>query len=488
MAIFNSHAAKALSQGDPTNPPSAIQIEGHFTVDNCFELWVGTNKSVTKLLKGPIRNEYAQTVVKGYDTKFDYIPGGYLYIIAWSDNKVKQGLIGQFSVGGGSAKLYTDDPAWRVYPTAMDFGVHGRSPQDVDINAFLMNDPVDSSAGPSKWQTPVIGQPNTGAGHPFQSEAQDIDREAHWIWHDSGNDPRVSTLPIPLLRTYPSPPYVPFTCPDPPGDPPPNLHDEFLIFAIPLDEILKKKLPSSPPSLFAEHLFDDNKFALTPVEQGALWSSSDAETNLDFLVVWMMNHATEMRFDANLFGRGIGVRVASGPKKSVTQDIVVSATDQEDNSTPNTDAPANAGIRYTDGRVYVHSDYEVIFAVEGFVSPLRATLKEEFTSGNRPISLAELQTYDAKLPKDSAGRTRYNPLLSAFRAMGQFEAMVDGIINHFAGFSSDAAAAGKISTLTTKLENLKLNAVGKIEISGMWWNIEVTYPSYRKIKDNQTFP
>jgi len=179
-----------------------------------------------------------------------------------------------------------------------------------------------------------------------------------------------------------------------------------------------------------------------------------------------------------------------GPKTSITQNIVIPATDQEDNSIPNSKAGRNVGIRYADGRIYLFPGYDVTFVVKGFVSPLTATLKQELTNAGKTISLAELLTYETRLPKDGANRPRYNPLLSALRAMGLFEAMVDRISAHVASLfpTPDNATALRIATLTTKLDNLKLNAISKIQISDTWWDLEITYPSYRTIKDNITFP
>jgi hypothetical protein len=483
MAIFNSQSVQALPLDDPDNAfTPGTRIEGWFTVDNCFQVWLGTSDAVNTQLYKTVINR--SDVTTGYEIKFNYAPGDYLYIIAWSDNKIWQGLIGQFAAVGSATKVYTDDPAWWVYPTGMDFGLEG-GPTEADINGFLSVDPLGSVGGPSKWQKPVTGQANVNPplGKPFTFVANNIDPAARWIWHNSHRDQR---------GDYPNSPWVPFTCPLA-GRPDykENLNDEFLIFAIPQDEIITKsqQIPSPlPPGVFTEQLFADNKFALTLAEQAMLWSTGDAETDLDFLVAWMVDKAAEIRFDPTVVGMGVGVRVANGPKTSLTQDVLVAATDQEDNSTPNSVATDNAGIRYTDGRIF--PGLEVDFVVEGFVSPLRATLKEEFESTNRAISLAELQTYDVKLPKDSTGRTEYNALLSALRAMGQFEAMVDRIIKHVGELnpSPDIATAAKISTLISNLENLKLKAVAKIYISDTWWDISVSYASYRRIKDNQPFP
>jgi len=480
MAIVSSRAVTLPLGNGPFSGSAPLQIIATVLVDNCFQVWTGPKSKVEELKVPTIQNKNATQVGTPAIKAFDYSPGDYIYIIAWSDNQTYQGVLGQFSVVGTSQVLYTGDPRWQVLPTDEDFG-NSTAPTKDQINLHLFADPLGSTDPASKWTTPITGPANVAGNKPFGWVSTLVSASARWMWHDGKDDPRAV---YPLDPTVS--PYVPFT--SPPGHV--NVHHEFLIFAIPQDEIVQIVTEPKPPDLFAEHLFDDNKFALTPVEQDSLWSTGDAETDLDFLVVWMVDHAAEMKFDANLFGRGIGVRVASGPKTSVTQDVVVSATDQQDNSKPNSAAPGNAGIRYTDGRVYVFPGHEVIFVVQGFVSPLRATLKEEFTSGNQGASLAELQTYDARLPKDFAARTQYNPLLSVLRAFGQFEAMIDRIINHVGELypSPDAATAINISTLTTKLENLRLNAIGKINISDVWWDIEVTYPSYRKIKDNQPFP
>jgi hypothetical protein len=474
MTIFSS---RAVALPFPPGGPGAVQIKCVVVVDNCFQVWTGSNSEVKEQEVPTTQNRSSLAVMTAAEKPFDYVPGSYIYIIAWSDNKTNQGVLGQFSYVGSSQAIYTGDPRWKVLPTNEDFD-NNTAPTKDQINQYLNADPIGSTDPNSKWTTPITGPANVTGNKPFGWVAAKVSASARWMWHDGQGDPRAVYPLNPSVD-----PYVPFT--SPPGAV--NIHHEFLIFAIPQDDVPNIPPPSlPPPDLYAEQLFDDNKFALTPVDQSGLWSSGDAETDLDFLVAWMVDHAADMKFDANLFGLGVGVRVDSGPKTSIAQEVVLSATNQQDNSTPNAAAPGNAGIRYADGRVYVFPSHEVVFVVEGFVSPLRATLKEEFTNANQAISLAELQTYDARLPKDSAGRTQYNPLLSALRAVGLFEAMVNRIIDHVDELfpSPDAATATKISTLKTGLEALKLNAVGNINISNTWWDVKVTYPSYRKIKDN----
>jgi hypothetical protein len=135
-------------------------------------------------------------------------------------------------------------------------------------------------------------------------------------------------------------------------------------------------------------------------------------------LAWLVSHASDVKLDVHLFGLGNGVRVKQGAKTSTLEEVVVPATDQEDNSIPNSQASWNAGIRYADGRGLVFPVYDVTFVVEGFVSPLTATLKQELTNAGKSISLAEVLTYESRLPKDSANHPRYNPLFSALRAMG----------------------------------------------------------------------
>jgi hypothetical protein len=503
MTIISSKAVDALPSTGAGAPPSAIQIQGEFAVDNCFQVWTGDNVSVkTHLLdinnnKLEARNKYRwQLATAKKLAPFSYIPGDYLYVIAWSDNKDWQGFIGQFYQIGASAKVYSNDPAWLVLPTGLDFGVN-KSPTAAIINGFLATFPADSgiitAPGLPGWKIPTPGQKNAEAPvtpgqppqpakTPFDFTVTSIDAAARWVWYDSDKDVRPK---------YPNNPWVPFES-LPPLDPQfgKNLHDEFLIFTIPLAKFINTTIDPVPPQLYAEWLFVDNRSPLAPGEQATLWSIDPAETDLDFFVTWLVMHASDVKFDANLYGLGNGVRVRQEPKTSITQEIVIPATDQEDNSIPNSKAARNAGIRYADGRIYLFPGYDVTFVVEGFVSPLTATLKQELTNAGKTISLAELLTYETRLPKDGANRPRYNPLLSALRAMGLFEAMVDRIRAHVASLfpAPDSATALRIAALATKLDNLKLNAISKIHILDTWWDLEITYPSYRTIKDNITFP
>lgn len=494
MTIISSKTVNALPLADDDDPPSAIQIKGEFAVDNCFQVWVGNNVSVTKQLldenKKPLNaiNRLIDDIaIAKKIAPFSYVPSNYLYVIAWSDDLAWQGFVGQFYQVGKTKKIYSDDDAWLVLPTEQDFDLD-KSPTAGDINKHLAKFPADTGLadpGDPGWKKPTSGQPNSDppgdppkpARTPFTFTVAGIDAQARWIWYDSNNDSRAK---------YPNSPWVPFT--SPPGGH--NVHQEFLIFTIPLDKFIEiDDLPPPfdplPPQLYAEWSYVDNRSPLTPSEQGTLWSVDPGETDLDFFMAWLVSHASDAKFDVHLFGLGNGVRVKEGAKTSTLEKIVVPATDQEDNSIPNSQAPGNAGIRYADGRIHVFPVHDVTFVVEGFVSPLTATLKQELTNAGKSISLAELLTYEPKLPKDSADRPRYNPLLSALRAMGLFEAMVDRMIAYLANLPPTNAT--EVTTLTDKLTNLKLTATSKIHISGTWWDIEVTYPSYRTIKDNVTF-
>jgi len=181
-------------------------VKGHFSCDNSYAVWLGDEEKVhTKLLEAT--NTDSRQIWRGESVEFEAVPECFLYLVAWSDDRVKQGLIGTFT---GAFSVHTGDPRWRVLATGQNLG-NRQFPAEADINRHL------SSASPSDWRRPFVGPTNENTSSIYNANVKvnNIPDDANWVWHNSGKNTR-----------HPNNPFQGFN------------HDEFLIFRIPCNVFL----------------------------------------------------------------------------------------------------------------------------------------------------------------------------------------------------------------------------------------------------------
>jgi hypothetical protein len=99
---------------------------------------------------------------------------GTVYVAAWSDNSVAQGLLAQFS-SASLGTLLTGDARWRVYATHVDRNTGAPHPLASEIAAH-----VQAAAAPGVWEETYVGENNGVA--PWGVIAG-ITTDARWIWH-----------------------------------------------------------------------------------------------------------------------------------------------------------------------------------------------------------------------------------------------------------------------------------------------------------------
>jgi hypothetical protein len=196
-------------------------ITGHFTCDNNYAVYVGDQNSVvTKVLPTTgdgVTNTNATQIFQGDDVTFTADPGDYFYIIAWSDDSGKQGLVGEFS---GTKTIFTGDAAWEVYPTGKNYN-NDSAPKMAEINNH-----ITAANAASGWKATTVGPRNADSDQIFSSgnpnlKVANIDDEAKWIWYDSGKNPGASV-------------FQGFN------------HEEFLIFRIPTEKMTEPVDPVDP--------------------------------------------------------------------------------------------------------------------------------------------------------------------------------------------------------------------------------------------------
>jgi len=159
------------------------QITGTFTADNSYAVYVGNQNSVvTKVLPNSNANGHtnalASEIFNPTQNNFNATSGDYLYLIAWSDDKTCQGLIGEFT---GSTTIKTGDPGWKGYPTNQDFDNY-QAPTAATINQH-----INTANANSAWLNPFVGPKNINSKNACGSyrKVKGISDDAKWIWHNA---------------------------------------------------------------------------------------------------------------------------------------------------------------------------------------------------------------------------------------------------------------------------------------------------------------
>jgi hypothetical protein len=197
---------------------AAVLVEGDLAVDNYAMVLTGDYSGSNLTLQ---QTDVGGTHVGGPNATHAYsftTSDHYLYVVAWSDVNIQQGLLFDFAVNGApywssDTNFYTN--VWRVYAS----GDPNTPPtlNQISTQIAAANSASGGTGSSVTWVPPAVGGVNDGTFPPngprwdHPSVTTNIDANARWIWRDSGND------------TTPTPPAsVPF---NPEFD-----HGEFLIF------------------------------------------------------------------------------------------------------------------------------------------------------------------------------------------------------------------------------------------------------------------
>ncbi|HWX42873.1 MAG TPA: hypothetical protein VN345_17125, partial [Blastocatellia bacterium] len=197
--------------------PSATAITANVTCDNDFALYVGDCCVATTFVGNNSCDVLNSCIRAGATFTLPATTGSsYIYIVAWSDASVAQGLLATFA--GPHAKISTGNPCWQVYATGLKFPSFS-SPGKKKFRNFL-NAQLDIACSNNLWTTPAVGGNNLsgnmvpgGSGTPLEPiNAAGADGTANWIWFQSGN----------AACAGPDSPFAPGCN-----------HNEFLIFRFP---------------------------------------------------------------------------------------------------------------------------------------------------------------------------------------------------------------------------------------------------------------
>lgn len=105
--------------------------------------------------------------------------GSYVYIVAWSDAGVAQGLLA--SVAGASTTILSGNPLWQVYPAKANWGAPNTPAFNSALAALIASNPV--------WVAPTMSGNLNGATSP--SPAYPVSSSGfppgsqRWMWYKS---------------------------------------------------------------------------------------------------------------------------------------------------------------------------------------------------------------------------------------------------------------------------------------------------------------
>lgn len=212
----------------------AQTVDVTFTADNAYSFGYGSVSGLSSLYGG-IENCTAGQIFNcaGGPETYLGVPapnGTFLYIVAYSDGSVTQGVLGQFVSGANS--VYTGNGGWEVYATGHnidpDCYAGNNTPDLATINAEIATANANAGGANSSvgWVNGLGGSGTVGAlavGEDNSSAAGhypvvcNIDAFSRWMWY----------TPDPLTITDP------FQVGPPPNLP--NDSNEFLIFRLPVE-------------------------------------------------------------------------------------------------------------------------------------------------------------------------------------------------------------------------------------------------------------
>ena len=172
--IATMFAAGAAAHATPVS--ATVTADNHyaiFTVNQSGLSYVGGNE--TGAAGSPGTYNWSMAESWAFDTT------GLVYIAAWSDDSVAQGVLGQFTANGDD--FSSGDARWEVYATGVNRGDGDPHPSVLEMFGHI----GDADTG-NLWEAPHIGG---GNGISPWSTIAGISGEARWMWKnvDGDSDP-----------------------------------------------------------------------------------------------------------------------------------------------------------------------------------------------------------------------------------------------------------------------------------------------------------
>lgn len=152
----------------------AATVSAVITADNHYAVYSTGNTGViyhggNELGPGGAPGTYNWSVPES----FNFVANDRLYIAAWSDDSVAQGLLAQILIDG-IMTLHSGDAKWEVYRTGINRGDYAVHPSTAEMDAHILT--ADNGG---LWATPYIGGVN---GSGVWGMVPGITTDARWMW------------------------------------------------------------------------------------------------------------------------------------------------------------------------------------------------------------------------------------------------------------------------------------------------------------------
>ncbi|MGH7133611.1 MAG: hypothetical protein ACREJO_16900 [Phycisphaerales bacterium] len=178
MSLLRTLAFSLVATAGFAATASADTVNAVITADNHYSLYAKTG-SVVSLIGG---NELGAGGAPGtYNWSLpenaSFEAGDRIYIAAWSDGSVAQGLLAQITLGNTS--LDSGHPLWQVYATGLDLGDGDPWPSAIQID-----DLTKFADENNLWEAPFVGGAN---GIAPWGAIPGINESAKWMWYNAPN-------------------------------------------------------------------------------------------------------------------------------------------------------------------------------------------------------------------------------------------------------------------------------------------------------------
>jgi hypothetical protein len=178
FAIAACVAASAPAFASVAIPDRSANFRGTITADNHYALYSSIGDDFT--YHGGNETGHAGSH-GGYNwthaESYEFEAGDVLYIAAWSDDRVAQGVLAEFH-SESMGTILSGDPRWQVFATGFNRGTGDLHPEASEIAAHA----AFADAG-NLWESIVAGGSNGVT--PWRTIAG-IDAGASWMWRSAG--------------------------------------------------------------------------------------------------------------------------------------------------------------------------------------------------------------------------------------------------------------------------------------------------------------
>lgn len=159
---------------------NADVVTGKITADNHYALYssvgdVFAYHGGNELGAGGSEGGYNWSNAESYS----FQAGDYLYIAAWSDDSVAQGVLAEFH-SDGLGTILSGDSRWQVFGTGVNLGDGDAHPDASFIGTHVMNANANNL-----WEEIFSGGTN---GISPWGEIAGIDKSSKWMWHGAVGD------------------------------------------------------------------------------------------------------------------------------------------------------------------------------------------------------------------------------------------------------------------------------------------------------------